>query len=80
MLGRSSFPFDLFALELLIRSVKRSNKNRKFEVFIVFFSCRRLTVRPSSVHDFKEARVPVFIKFNLNHHWVGGLIALGFGA
>ena len=27
-----------------------------------------------------EASGPILIKFNVNHHWVGGLIALGFGA
>ena len=23
---------------------------------------------------------PILIKFNVNHNWVGGLMALGFGA
>ena len=27
-----------------------------------------------------EASRPILIKFNVNHNWVGGLMALGFGA
>ena len=46
------------------------------------------SVRPSSVRrpstiskkNISEASGPILIKFNVNHNWVGGLMALGFGA
>ena len=49
---------------------------------------RRPSVRPSSVRrpstiskkNISEASRPILIKFNVNHNWVGGLMALGFGA
>ena len=39
-------------------------------------------VRPSiiSKKNISEATKPILIKFNVNHHWVGGLITLAFGA
>ena len=39
-------------------------------------------VRPSTISkkNISEARRPILIKFNVNHNWVGGLVALGFGA
>ena len=48
----------------------------------------RPSVRPSSVRrpstiskkNISEASRPILIKFNVNHNWVGGLMALGFGA
>ena len=33
-----------------------------------------------SKKNISEASGPILIKFDVNHHWVGGLIALGFGA
>ena len=47
-----------------------------------------VVVRPSSVRrpstiskkNISEASRPILIKFNVNHNWVGGLMALGFGA
>ena len=30
--------------------------------------------------NISEASRPILIKFNVNHNWVGGLMALGFGA
>ena len=33
-----------------------------------------------SKKNISEASGPISIKFNVNHHWTGGLIALGFGA
>ena len=38
--------------------------------------------RPSTISkkNISEASRPVLIKFNVNHNWVGGLMALGFGA
>ena len=30
--------------------------------------------------NISEASWPILIKFYVNHHWVGGLIVLGFGA
>ena len=33
-----------------------------------------------SKENISEASGPILIKFDVNHHWVGGLIALGFGA
>ena len=30
--------------------------------------------------NISEASGPILIKFDMNNHWVGGLIALGFGA
>ena len=39
-------------------------------------------VRPSTISkkNISEASRPILIKFNVNHNWVGGLMALGFGA
>ena len=38
--------------------------------------------RPSTISkkNISEASWPILIKFNVNHNWVGGLMALGFGA
>ena len=38
--------------------------------------------RPSTISkkNISEASRPILIKFNVNHNWVGGLMALGFGA
>ena len=43
-------------------------------------------LEPASVHastlsnmDISETSWPIVIKFNLEHHWGGGLAALGFG-
>ena len=33
-----------------------------------------------SKKNISEASGPIFIKFDVNHHWVEGMIALGFGA
>ena len=33
-----------------------------------------------SKKNFSEASGPIVIKFNVNHHWVGGLTALCFEA
>ena len=33
-----------------------------------------------SKKNISEASGPILIKFDVNHHWVGGLITLGFGA
>ena len=43
---------------------------------------RRRRRRPSTIvkKNISEATGPIFIKFDMNHHWVGGLIALGFRA
>ena len=40
------------------------------------------SVRPSTISkkNISEASRPILIKFNVNHNWVGGLMALGFGA
>ena len=39
-------------------------------------------VRPSTISkkNISEASRPILIKFNVSHNWVGGLMALGFGA
>ena len=38
--------------------------------------------RPSTISkkNISEASRPILIKFNVNHNWVGGLMALDFGA
>ena len=38
--------------------------------------------RPSTISkkNISEASGPILVKFNVNHHWVGGLTALGLGA
>ena len=38
--------------------------------------------RPSTISkkNISEASRPILIKFNVNHNWVGGLMALGFEA
>ena len=38
--------------------------------------------RPSTISkkNISEASRPILIKFYVNHNWVGGLMALGFGA
>ena len=33
-----------------------------------------------SKKNISEASGPILIRFDVNHHWVEGLIALGFGA
>ena len=41
----------------------------------------RLCVRPSTLSNMNisETSCPIRIKFHLEHHWGGGLTALGFG-
>ena len=41
----------------------------------------RLCVRPSTLSNMNiyETSRPIISKFNLDHHWVGGLTALGVG-
>ena len=44
-------------------------------------ACVRLSVRPSTLSNMNisETSLPIIIKFHQEHHWGGGLTALGFG-
>ena len=48
---------------------------------IVWDSSRHPCVRPSTLSNMNisETSWPIVIKFHLEHHWGGGLTALGFG-
>ena len=38
------------------------------------------SVRPFALSNINISSWPIVIKFHLEHHWGGGLAALGFGA
>ena len=44
-------------------------------------ACVRPSVHPFTLSNmnFSETSCPIKIKFHLEHHWGGGLTALGFG-
>ena len=64
---------------LLAHLSRRGLQDRQSSVVV---RRRPSIVRPSTISkkNISEASRPILIKFNVNHNWVGGLMALGFGA
>ena len=58
-----------------------SPESKALGELIVWDSSRHPSVRPFTLSNINisETSCPIKIKFHLEHHWGGGLIALGFG-